>query len=235
MPIKPPAKNTVKRVLLALLFLILALPGLDAAAEPAVTCHCFRDRTYNPADRFASDDYLLTTVFNSLTAEYFSVPKRQIVMLKMKGGKSNDDLLIGLYISRYTGLEVSDLLEKKDNGQWRQVLSEIPLPDAFRVDPLYKNLLAGIPAAQAAVEITEKMLATRFGVTPDILTALSKQGNSLREIGLILTLAEHLKTEPEIISSLYRKKGLSWSEIAHNFGLQPADVGKLAGGPDGNR
>jgi len=70
--------------------IILILFSLGSAvqvfAESAIQCHCFTDRSYNSADRFASDEYILATSFNSLLAKSFAITKRQNVMIKMNGG-----------------------------------------------------------------------------------------------------------------------------------------------------
>lgn len=217
-----------KAIRILFLFLLVFTCTCSSAGQTG-GCHCFRDRFYNPADRFVSDSYLLTTVFNSLTADFFSIAKRQIIMLKMKGGVQNDDLLIALYISRSTGIEITDILAEKKNRAWQQVLAEVTVPDSFRKDKWYSRMLTGMPDTKAAEDITGEIFSSRFGVTQKEMQEMVHQGYSLREIAVILTLAEHVQTAPEIISSPYREKGLSWSEIAHNFGLEPADVGKLAG------
>ncbi|MDW7772548.1 MAG: hypothetical protein SCH71_06620 [Desulfobulbaceae bacterium] len=210
------------------LFFFLLFPAAAFSAQPATGCHCFRDRTFNPADTFASDGYLLTTVFNSLTASYFSIPKRQIVMLKMKGGVHNEDLLIALYAGSRMGLEATDLLAEKKDGSWQQVLAEKQVPQSLRHDELYNRIREGLPVEDAAGDIIREILNDRFGIMPESFAALVRQGASLREIALIFTLAEHVRTTPETIFSQYHDWGFSWSQIAHNFGLQPADVGKLA-------
>lgn len=71
--------NTVVRLFVLIL---LSMSCASAFAQPTGGCHCFRDRTYNPENKFSSDSYLLTTVFNSLTADYFSISKQQIITLK---------------------------------------------------------------------------------------------------------------------------------------------------------
>jgi hypothetical protein len=212
-----------------LLFFLLIFSCAYSSAEQTGGCHCFRNRVFDPADRFVSDSYLLTTVFNSLTADYFSISKRQIIMLKMQGGVQGDDLLIGLYIGTNTGKEVTDLLDGRKSKTWAQILMGIEIPDQFRHDKLYGQILDGLPDTKAAEDITGLILKNRFGVTSETLNVMMQQGLSLREIALVLTLAENVHMASEIISSQYRDKGLSWSEIAHNFGLEPADVGKLAG------
>ena len=78
--------------------LVIVIFGLATAAnlpaESVTSCHCFKDRTYNPSKKFAADGYILATSFNSLLAEYFAISKRQIIQHKMQGGIDQDDLLL---------------------------------------------------------------------------------------------------------------------------------------------
>lgn len=57
-----------------------------ATAAGTIQCHCFNNRVYNPAEKFAADAYILATSFNSLLARLAGLPKKQIVMIKMNQG-----------------------------------------------------------------------------------------------------------------------------------------------------
>ncbi len=95
-------------------FLTIIFFGLTTtaslAAESVTGCHCFKDRTYNPLDKFAADGYILATSFNSLLSEYFGISKRQIIQHRMQGGIDQDDLLIGLTISKDSGVTLNTCL-----------------------------------------------------------------------------------------------------------------------------
>jgi hypothetical protein len=222
---------TMKKRIWAFSLLLFVIMGAAAsAAERTDSCHCFRNRVYNPAEKYAADDYLLTTVFNSLTAQYFGISKRQIVMMKMKGGVTSDNLLIGLYVSQCTGTDVNELLALKRKKTWPQVLSATRREVQSRAGcEMVEQLVKKVPAAEVAENIVRKMLQDSFAATPKTLDALRDQGLSSKEISLLLTLARHTQMEPEMISAQYREKKFSWSEIAYNFGLEPVEVGKLAG------
>ena len=212
---------------LTLLLFVVVCPTAFAA-EQTDNCHCFRNRVFTPADRYAADDYLLTTVFNSLTAQYFSISKRQIVMMKMKGGVSNDELLIGLYVSQCTGTDVNDLLAQKRKKTWQQVLSSAKLQVQARDNcKQIKPLKNGLPETKTAENIIQKMLQDHFTIPSQTFQSLREQGLVSKEIALVLTLASHLDVKPDVIYTQYKQKKFSWSEIAYNFGLEPAEVGKL--------
>ncbi|RUM40181.1 MAG: hypothetical protein DSY80_10670, partial [Desulfocapsa sp.] len=75
------------KFLIIMLLLFFSAP-VSWAQMPEITssCHCFKDRVYNPEKKFTADKYLLTTSFNSFIAANFQLSKSQIVMMKMKGG-----------------------------------------------------------------------------------------------------------------------------------------------------
>ena len=57
------------------LMISLMLP-LPALAIPAITCHCFTDRSFNPAKPALADPYFLATTQNSFFAAIFNVDKK---------------------------------------------------------------------------------------------------------------------------------------------------------------
>lgn len=218
----------MKKTLSIIILFLLAMQAYQyARAEPAVNCHCFRNRTFNPENRFAADDYLLTTVFNSLIAGYFGIEKRSIVMWKMKGGVRNEDLLTALYISRHTNTEVNELLDMKKNKSWQRILEEKQIKKPFNEDPVYKLLTEESSDTQVADRITAEMLSDLFGVHAEDLDKMIAQGLTWRQLGLALTLADYTGADMHSIISLRQQK-LSWSEIAHNFGLEPSQAGEYA-------
>jgi hypothetical protein len=213
-------------VFIACLLATLSL-NIVMANEQAGNCHCFRDRVFNQTNRFQADKYLLTTVGNSLTASHFSIPKRRIVEMKMQGGAGNNVLLVGLYLSSISGSDVKDILAAKERTSWQETVSSDSKLNAMQNDAILNMLEQGETDEKVAGQIMQTMLQKRFDVSGEILLSLNQRGLSLPETALALTLAEHAGVLPEIIAAQNRVDGLSWSEIAHNFGLQPAEVGKL--------
>ena len=103
-------------LLLINLLLVMLMPLEVYSSNDTNNCHCFKNRTFNTVDKFASDDYLLTTTFNSLLASEFKISKRQIITMKMQDGVANDDLIISLYLSREAGIDVSQILNMKKSS-----------------------------------------------------------------------------------------------------------------------
>ena len=73
-----PEGKTTTGLFLVLLLLFATMGAEPASSEMVTGCHCFKQRSYDPEARFAADDYILATSFNSLTANIFNIPKRQV-------------------------------------------------------------------------------------------------------------------------------------------------------------
>src|SRR6185369_13742858 len=85
-----------------LILILLLIYPLSAQAIPAITCHCFTDRAYDPARPTLADPYFLAMTQNTFFAELFVVEKKTIVLKKQKG-TSADDLLVAYWIATKSG------------------------------------------------------------------------------------------------------------------------------------
>ncbi len=104
--------------------LLAALPG-PVHALPAISCHCFQDRSFDPARPTAADDYYLATAQNRLMAAVFERPRREIVMAKQTG-TSGPDLWIAYRAAAISGHNSATLLSaRKDQGAWWPVLEKL--------------------------------------------------------------------------------------------------------------
>jgi hypothetical protein len=218
----------MKSILFLMLCCLLMLTPPDpATAGQTDNCHCFRERSYDPAHKFAADDYLLTTSFNSLIAATLGVSKRQIVMMKMKGGVDPDDLLIALYIADKTQAPTDALLSIRDNGgSWQDILNSPTLQGSVSIDPVFAEIAAGTSDHDITGLITDAMISIYYNVRPEKISSLRKLNFSDKELGLIFALNKQTSTPIQEIIGMARQKKMSWSEIAHHFNLTPAGVGK---------
>ncbi|OEU50210.1 MAG: hypothetical protein BA866_04340 [Desulfobulbaceae bacterium S5133MH15] len=218
----------MKSILLLMLSSLLILTLLSpATAGQTDNCHCFRDRSYDPGHKFAADDYLLTTSFNSLIAATLSVKKRQIVLMKMKGGVDPDELLIALYIADKTEAPVDALLSIRDNGgSWQDILNSPSLQQTAGTDPVFAKIAAGTIAHDLTSPITDAMINTHYHAQPEQISTLRSEDFSNKELNLIFALNKQTTTPVKEIVGMARQKKMSWSEIAHHFNLTPAGVGK---------
>ena len=190
-------------------------------------CHCFRNREFKIDNRFIADDYLLTTSFNSLIAATLDVSKKEIIMQMMKGGVAPADLLIALYISRQTGLGADILLAIHANGgTWQEIMHSQTLKDKQENTPILKTITQGADTETILAQITAWMLKERFGIAEKDLKMLDSCGFTYKETALLFALHKLTDTPINLLIDLTKKQNMSWSEIAHNGGMSPADVGR---------
>jgi len=218
----------IKSILL-LLVALLCLPSSVFCAAPEKTdrCHCFRDRDYDPANRFAADDYLMTTSFNSLVAATLDISKRQIVMLKMQGGVDSREFLIGRYLAFQSGMPLDDLLDMRNHGaNWQKILHSLKnMPE--KNNAVLSAIEKGAPDTKIADLISDDLLSRRYHAQAAELKKLRRQNLSSKEINVILALHNLTPLPINRLVELYRSGGKSWSEIAATFNLSPAAVGKF--------
>lgn len=203
------------------IFLMLPLPAL---AIPAITCHCFTDRAYDPAHPAVADPYFLATTQNSFFAAAFGVEKKTIVVKKQKG-VSADDLWVAYWLAARSGADPESLLqEHAAKGSWRQVITRSAIP---------ANLLGGKVAdtlnANAADErlaravVDELLLRFRFHAELD-LAALRKAGAGNQELVIAGLIAAKTR-QPAI--QIYRevKSGrTSWGAFLQKAKIDPSEI-----------
>ena len=215
-------------LLLINLLLVMLMPLEVYSSNDTNNCHCFKNRTFNTVDKFASDDYLLTTTFNSLLASEFKISKRQIITMKMQDGVANDDLIISLYLSREAGIDVSQILNMKKKQPWTKIIKQLQTSKTpSDAENTFNFITTKTSDDQITNDIVYTIIIARFPSAQDSLAILKKENFTSKEIILSYTLAKHIGTPVLTIANQYKKNGISWSEIAHNFGLEPVDVGKL--------
>ena len=220
-------KSKISLFLITLIFFSLG-SSLHAFAESAIQCHCFTERSYNSADKFASDDYILVTSFNSLLARSFDIPKRQIVMIKMNEGVAQGDLLIGLKVSKVTGIDIRKFLRlRKENNTWAQIISDLQQQEKTKKDPLLEAIKSGMPVEEAGSRIADETIGEFYQIKPEEINKVRMSGLNEKEMNLIFILAHAREQNPEVLVEQYKKQGRSWSEIAHNLGVEPDATGKL--------
>ena len=220
-------KSKTALFLLSLL-LISLVPAANLFAESTINCHCFQDRSYDPADKFAADDYILATSFNSLLAKSFDISKKQVVMLKMDEGVGQDDLLVGLKITRLSGGYLEQLLGLRRAGYtWSQIVSGMEQQEIINNDKLAKAIKAGMPVFEAGAGVADEMIEGFYAMPAEEVKRFRAYGLDEKEMALVFILAHFKNQKPEIYVEQYKKQGSSWSQIAFNLGVEPAAAGKL--------
>ena len=198
------------------------------SAESAIQCHCFTARTYNPADRFAADEYMLATSFNSLLAKSFNLPKRQIILIRINDGVPQNELLISLKLSELTGADPSRYFrQRRENKTWSQIAAGLAHEQSITNDTVMQALMTGKPAEDVATSIADDMIGTFYGIGTEEIRKLRASGLNEKEITLVFILAHARGQKPEALVDRHEKQGMSWSEIADSLDLEPAAAGDL--------
>jgi hypothetical protein len=204
--------------LLALL-LLLALP-LQARAVSAASCHCFTERTYDPASPTLADPYFLATTQNSLMAAAFGVEKRSIVMQKQKG-TSGDTLWIAHWVASRSGVSAESLLQKK--GSWQQAIAPLKLsPQTLGAKVSAALALRHPTDARLAEAVVDELLLQHKLLGDGERAALRKAGAGNQEIILTAFLAIKTRQPAGRIYAGVKKNGASWGALLHQAGIEPA-------------
>ena len=219
---------TCPRLITLMVVVLLTLPlplGLVGASQgaPAITCHCFQDRQFDPAHPAAADPYLLATVQNRLIAALSGLPRQEIVRRKM-AGTPGDRLWVALYVADVTARPVVDVLAACEAADgWPAVL--VPLgADPERLGSVFMaHLTAGDDDAALADAVIEQLLPTRLGTPPAIISELRSAGAGSREVVAAVVLAEATGHRPAEVYRQAMTAG-SWGQWLDRAGLTLAQL-----------
>lgn len=130
------------RPLLVACAVVALVPSL-VLAMPTINCHCFRERTFDPAHPVAADDYFLATSQNCFFAARFNVSKKKIVIKKQRGIAA-EDLWVAYWLGEKSLQPGDILLGRKQAGEsWNDIVSWLRLDEAV----LGKGFVAGLQGA----------------------------------------------------------------------------------------
>ena len=204
--------------------LVLAFLPLATAvhAAPAVSCHCFRDRSFDPEAPFAADEYVLATAQNSLLAAVYGVPRKDVVRAKMTG-TPGAALWVAHEVGRRSGQAAAVLLsERAAEGSWGKVFQGIPA-DVLG-EPLRDAAARTDADASLASEVVNEVLQTRLGLDPGAVNALTAAGGSPAE-RIAATLLHRLRQgDPAELLKRVRSGDASWGALFHGAGVEPEAI-----------
>ena len=207
----------------AVLCVVLALaPTVAPAAGPS--CHCFRDREYDPANPTKSDVYLLATASNTLLATAYGIPKRDIVQARMSG-TSGEDLWISSYAAQRQGADAGSLMSARAAApSWRTVFQSRGGP----LEPLGARFVAALAGGVGDVALARiaaaETLAARLGTPWPELDDLAANGATLQETVLAALLgAWSSRPSPQVYADVKAGKS-GWSRLLAAQGRVPKQM-----------
>lgn len=210
----------------ALFATALALAPAAARPESSTGCHCFQDRSFEPARPGAADPYILATSRSSLLSAAFGVPKKELVMAVMTG-TAPEDLWIAWYAASRTRRPAPELLEaRKAKGSWREALA-----GAGAIAPAFDAALArGGAATELAALAVDDVLVTRAKAPAASLRAYRAAGASTEE-AVVATILSAKLGAPVLPLLVQVKAGrATWGSVLADAGIEPGQIDGIVRG-----
>jgi hypothetical protein len=223
------------RVLPAVLALAALAPAAAARADSAVSCHCYRDRTFELERPAAADPYVLATTRSSLLSAAYGVPKGDLVRTAMSGTAA-DDLWIAHWGAARAGRTADAMLGmRQQQGSWLAV---------FRLLEAGKDVDAALAASQAgpgallvdpardalARLAVDDVLASRLGSDPAAVRSFRAEGATSEETVIAAVLQRHLGAPALPLLRHVRAGGTTWGKLLHECGIAPKDLDAIVRG-----
>ena len=203
--------------ILGLVLACLGTPPVEGAST--VTCHCFRDRSYDPDRPGAADAYILATSRNSLLAAAFGVSKGTIVRALMTGTPP-EDLWIAHAVAARTGLNARDLLNaRRRSPSWARAVASLGV-DPARLDPA---LSAAVQTGRAA-PVVDRVLEERLRVPGKLVRRLREQGAPDGAAVAASLLYRITGEEPAAVFGDVVAGKATWGQKFQQAGLAPTDI-----------
>jgi hypothetical protein len=204
----------IHRLLPILFLLILAAPAI---AAPAISCHCFQDRTFDSARPAAADSYLLATTQNSLMAAVFGLEKKKLVRDKMTG-TSGEVLWVAHYLAARCHESASRLMAAYDRngGSWKKAAAGcgIRLPD----NRFAKLLAADASGEELAAAATDEIVGRRLEAARGDIDQIRARGGSNAELILAAYIARKDKQSPAEIYLEVAAGQATWGRMLDRAG-----------------
>ena len=207
---------------------------LSAYAIPAITCHCFTDRSYDAAHPAAADAYFLATTQNSFFAIVFNTDKKSIVMKKQQG-TSPDDLWVAYWVASKAGKTPDSLLQAKSKSDsWKNVVVPLNLPPKSLGARFSNALNANVPTDRLSEAVVDELFLKDQLLGERDLADMRKAGANNQELIIATVIATKTKQSAKQLY-LEVKAGtktwgslLSWTKIdTKNMQQEVANILKL--------
>jgi hypothetical protein len=210
----------------SLILLCLVLFTLQAHEAQAVTCHCFKERSFKPSQPASADPYILATARNSLLAAASGMDKGSVVRQRMTGATETDLWLSG-YLSTLVDRSADQLLSARDSSpSWAAALDSIELGTGL-LGPAFQKARKADDAGGMARALADPVLGRTFNTGEPTLARLSDSGANIAESALSLYLAARLKRTPESILSEVKEGKKTWGTLYNSLGIKIETVGDL--------
>ena len=169
--------------------ILLCLLPVSAHAIPAITCHCFTERSYDAAHPAAADTYFLATTQNSFFAVVFKTDKKTIVMKKQQG-TSSDDLWVAHWVATKAGTSPDSLLQARlKSDSWQKVIASMKLSPKITGVSFSNILNANAPTGRLSEAVVDELLLKYRLLGEWDLADLRKAGATNQELIIASVIA----------------------------------------------
>lgn len=198
--------------IIACLSLTIMLP-LPADATPVITCHCFIDRSYDPAQPAMADPYFLATAQNSFFAIVFSIDKKSVVM-KKQGGTASDDLWIAYWIASKSGTAADSLLQARlKTDTWKNVITPLRLSPKSLGVQFSSALTANMPANRLSEAVVDEIFLKERLLAAGDLAALRRAGANNQELIIATVIATRTRQPAQQLYHEVKSASRTWGSL----------------------
>jgi hypothetical protein len=202
----------------------LTLFAASAAWAAGPSCHCFRDREYDPANPDKSDEYLLATASNTLLSAAYGLPKREIVQARMSG-TSGEDLWTSSYAAQRQGADAGSLIKDRAAApSWHEVFRSRGGP----LEPLGARFVAALAAGAGDIALARiaaaETLAARLGTPRPELDDLAARGATLQETVIAALIGLWSSRPPPEVYAEVKSGKSGWSRLLAAQGRVPKQM-----------
>jgi hypothetical protein len=207
------------------IFLVLFALVLPAPAG-AVSCHCFRDRTFEADEPQSADPYVLATTRNSLAAAAAGIEKGAVVKQRMQGATENDLWLYG-YLPSRLGVD-SGVLQAavRSKGSWPAALGSLGKDTAALGAGFTAAVKKNDPGAMASA-LADTVILKAFDASPETVSALHTSGANIAETTLSVLIAGRTALDAEAVYGKVKSGKDTWGSILYSMGVPLDQVGDV--------
>jgi hypothetical protein len=199
---------------------------LQIQKAQAVTCHCFKERTFKPSQPASADPYILATARNSLLAAASGIDKGTVVRQRMTGA-TETDLWLSSYLSTQVDKSADQLLRARDSSSsWTAALDAVDL-DTGALGIAFHEGRKAADADGMARALADPVLGRTFNTGEPTLGRLRENGANIAEAALSLYLAAKLKRTPESLLAEVIGGKQTWGSLYNSLGIRIDTVGDL--------